>query len=166
MMNEPIQYRCTSCNAHYSDYHERCLNCGAVRTIARISDGAKEPDPYVVCEYCKSSYDRKLLKCPSCGASSSAPEKKAVPLPVQPAEPNRIPLAEALPTVRQVSSAISSAAGCFTTIKMILLIIVVLVLLFFVAICVLAFIRAASSEGSATGANLRAAAAFWGQLSG
>ena len=164
MTNEPIRYRCTSCNAHYSDYHERCLNCGAVRTIARISDGAKEPDPYVVCEYCKSSY-RKLLKCPSCGASSSAPEKKAVPLPVQPAEPNRIPLAEALPTVRQVSSAISSAAGCFTTIKMILLIIVVLVLLFFVAVCVLAFIRVAS-EDSATGASLRAAAALWGQLAG
>ena len=75
------------------------------------------------------------------------------------------PLAEALPTVRQVSSAVSSAAGCFTTIKMILLIMVVLVLLFFVAVCVLAFIRVAS-EDSATGASLRAAAALWGQLSG
>ena len=91
--------------------------------------------------------------------------KKAVPLPGQPAEPARIPLAEALPTVRQVSSAVSSAAGCFTTIKMILLIMVVLVLLFFVAVCVLAFIRVAS-EDSATGASLRAAAALWGQLSG
>lgn len=165
MTNEPIQYRCTSCNAHYADYAGRCTNCGAVGTIVRISDGAKDIDPFVVCEYCKSSYDRKLLKCPSCGASSSAPEKKAVPLPVQPAEPARIPLAEALPTVRQVSSAVSSAAGCFTTIKMILLIMVVLVLLFFVAVCVLAFIRVAS-EDSATGASLRAAAALWGQISG